>query len=116
MATTTPVAAVDVRHVREQLGLSRERLARLLDVSAKTIERWEERDTLPSSFLVRQRLTQLQEIADLGRLVYSAEAFALFLTSPLAEFDGQTALQLIALGQTERVLAALASDYEGLGY
>ena len=91
-------------------------MARLLDVSAKTIERWEAQGALPASRAVRERLAKLQEIARLGLLVYTSAGFHRFLTIPLPEFEGRTALQMIELGQEDRVIAALAADYEGLGY
>jgi hypothetical protein len=90
-------------------------MGRLVDVSAKTIERWEELDRVPYSREVRERLATIQEIIHLGLVVYTAEGLREFLATPLAEFDGRTALQLIELGQGDRVLAALAADYEGLG-
>jgi hypothetical protein len=34
----------------------------------------------------------------------------------LPVFEGRTALQMIEQGKTGEVIAALASDYEGLGY
>ena len=102
------------RQIREQLQLSRERMARLLDVTAKTIERWEGRD-VPTAPRLQHRLASLHEIAQLGMTVYTAEGFRQFLTTPLPEFEGRTALQLIELDEAERVLAALAADYEGLG-
>jgi hypothetical protein len=90
-------------------------MGRLVDVSAKTIERWEELDRVPYSREVRERFATIQEIIHLGLVVYTAEGLREFLATPLAEFDGRTALQLIELGQGDRVLAALAADYEGLG-
>jgi transcriptional regulator with XRE-family HTH domain len=105
-----------VRKLRADLGLSRERFGRLLDVSAKTVERWEAQGALPSGQMVRQRLAQLGEIAELGLIVYPPEVFRQLLASPAPRFGGHTALQLVELGQGERVLGALAADYEGLGY
>ncbi len=104
------------RRMREDLKLSRERMGRLLDVSAKTIERWEERNALPVTRVLVERLAKMQEIIRLGHAVYTPEGFRRFLSTPLDEFDGRTALQLIESGQADRVLSALAADYEGLGY
>jgi transcriptional regulator with XRE-family HTH domain len=101
--------------MRAELGLSRERMARLLDVSAKTIERWEQRGVAPRSTADRQRLLQIQEILELGLIVYTEEGLRLFLTTPMPVFDGSTGLQLIERGEGERVYGALAQDYEGLG-
>ena len=104
------------RRLRADMRLSRERMARLFDVSAKTIERWEERDTLPAGTRARNLLARLQEIVDLGLTVYTPDGFARYLATPLPAFGGRTALQLIEGGEADRVLAALAADYEGLGY
>ena len=105
--------AVSVRGLRSALGISRERMGRLLDVSARTIERWEDRDRLPSNRLLGMRSAQIQEIVDLGLIVYTPEGFVQFMSTPFPVFDGQTALQLVERGETERVMGALAADYEG---
>lgn len=104
------------RDLRTAFRLSRERLARLVGVSAKTVERWEARPTRPARDDTRARMAQLREIAELGAAVYTREGLADFLDAPLAEFDGLTALQLMERGESDKVLAALAADYEGAGY
>ena len=109
-----PIAQQDLAVLREGLGMSRERLARMLDVSAKTIERWEHGSGHPSGH-VAGRLAQLAEIAEVGQLVYSPAGLAQFLTTPMAVFGYHTAGQLIERGEAPIVLAALAADYEGLG-
>ena len=103
--------------LRRDLNLSRERMARLVDVSAKTVERWESRQALPAraSSRVRFQLAQIQEMRDLGLTVYTPEGFQAFLRTPLPAYDGKTPLQLIEHGSIEEVVAALAADYEGLG-
>jgi transcriptional regulator with XRE-family HTH domain len=113
---TIRVAPVQPRDLREAFHLSRERLARLIGVSAKTVERWEAKPTQPARDEIRARMAQLREIAELGAAVYTRERLADFMVAPLAEFEGLTPLQLIERGQAERVLAALAADYEGGGY
>ncbi len=115
MVRSSPLAAHPL-DVRRTLGLSRERMARLFDVSAKTVERWESRASPPPSPHGRRRLAELQEIAELGHVVYTPDGFTLFLTTPFPIFDGHTALQMIEAGQAERVMAALAEDYEGTGF
>lgn len=105
--------AVSTRRIRAALGISRERMGRLLDVSAKTIERWEESDRLPTSAAAAMRLAKLQEIVDLGLIVYTPAGFVLFMSTPFPAFGGLTALQLIERGDAETVMGALAADYEG---
>lgn len=104
--------------LRHDLNLSRERMARLVDVSAKTVERWEQRQSLPArtSARLRAQLAQIQEVRDLGLCVYTPEGFREFLKTPLPLFAGRTPLQMIEQGNADDVIAALASDYEGLGY
>ena len=107
-------SSLELRSVRESLGLSRERIARAFDVSAKSIERWEESGG-PSRPEQRARLAELAEIAELGRVVYPGDGFRLFLNTPLPAFGGRTALQAVEIGRAADVLGALAGDYEGGG-
>ena len=101
--------------LRHDLNLSRERMARLVDVSAKTVERWEAQKALPANIRVRGQLAEIQAVRDLGLQVYTRDGFQEFLRTPLPAFAGKTALQKIEQGETGDVLAALAADYEGLG-
>lgn len=114
--TVRTINPVQPRDLRDAFRLSRERLARLVGVSAKTIERWEARPTQPARDETRARVAQLREIAELGGAVYTAERLGDFMSAPLTEFGGLTPLQLIERGEADRVLAALAADYEGAGY
>jgi DNA-binding XRE family transcriptional regulator len=109
----TRPAVIDPPVLRAALGLSRERMARLLDVSWKTIERMEAQDRLPASSMAAARLAQIQQIVELGQTVYTPEGFAHFVSTPLPTFGGLTALQMIERGQGDQVLGALATDYEG---
>ena len=111
-----PAPPLDPRHIRRTLHLSRERMARLMDVSAKTIERWEERGALPGNGRRHNQLARIQEITELGLNVYTPEGFVQFLATPLPVFEGRTALQMIEQDHADQVLAALAADYEGLGF
>ena len=113
---TVRTAPIQPRDLRDVFRLSRERLARILGVSAKTVERWEAKPTRPARDEIRMRMAQLREIADLGAAVYTREGLANVLDAPLAEWGGLTALQLIERGEAERVLASLAADFEGSGY
>jgi hypothetical protein len=87
----------------------------MFDVSAKTVERWEAQDAAPSSPAAAGVFARLREIVELGRLVYTPQGFSRFLKTPLPVFEGRTAVKLLERGEGERVLSALAADYEGLG-
>jgi hypothetical protein len=89
-------------------------MGRLLDVSSRTVERWERDGKLPARPAVHQRLAQLQEIVELGLMVYTPKGLVLFLQSRFPEWNGRSGLELIEGGEGERVFGALASDYEGV--
>lgn len=114
-AKSTGPQLLDPRDLRRRLALSRERMGGILHVSAKTYERWEKGEASPNQEHY-VALTRIKEIEELGLLVYTPEGLSQFLNTPLPVFDGHSALEIIRLGQHERVVAALASDYEGLGY
>ena len=101
--------------IRQQLHLSQERMSHLLRVSCKTLWRWENTDASPNS-KAKEHLAKLQQIASLAQKVYTPQGVEEFIFTPQEEFDGHTAYDIISLGEYNRVIAALASDYEGLGY
>ena len=118
VATREHTYTLQPAELRRDLNLSRERMARLVDVSAKTIERWEEQNAIPGNANARIRgyVAQIQDVRDLGLSIYTPEGFQEFLKTPLPTFGGRTALQMIEQGNVDTVIAALASDYEGLGF
>jgi len=101
--------------LRESLGISAEALARLLQVSSKTVNRWEEQAHNPRNPIQISRLYKIKEIVDLGRRIYSPGGLREFLASPQPVFDGRTAFQLMTIGEYDVVIGALATDLEGLG-
>jgi transcriptional regulator with XRE-family HTH domain len=108
------LARQDVAALRTALGVSRERLGRMVNVSAKTVERWERGDTPPSGHSAG-RLAQLREIVELGQPVYAPAGLTQLLATPMAVFGDRTAAQMLERGDGALVLAALAADYERLG-
>lgn len=114
--TTTPKAILSPAEIRRLMNLSRERMGRLLDVSAKTIERWEARNEWPRNRLLRERLMQIQAIAQLGLMVYTRAGFDLFMTTPMGVFENHTALHFIEIGRGDDVFSAFAADYGGMGF
>jgi DNA-binding transcriptional regulator YiaG len=87
---TLDIAPIQPRDLRDALRLSRERLARLVGVSAKTIERWEARPTRPARDDARERMAKLRAIAELGETVYTRGRLGDFMATPLAEHGGLT--------------------------
>lgn len=104
---------LNVAGLRETLGISRERLGRVLDVSARTIQRWEDNDQLPSNRWVRGVLIELARIVDLGQEVFTPEGLQAVMTKPQPVFDNRSALELVENGEGERVFGEFAGAYEG---
>jgi DNA-binding XRE family transcriptional regulator len=114
MVTTHTPPTLSSLQVRLALGVSRDRMGRLLEVTSKTIRRLEDQHRLPAQPATATRLAKLKELTDLGLLVYTPDGFARFMATPLPVFDGLTGLQLVERGEVKRVFAELASTYEGV--
>lgn len=104
---------ISVAQLRKDLGISRERMARLLDVSARTIQRWEEQDQLPSNRWVMQVLVDVQNIVDLGLQVFEPRGVRLIMTTPQPGFGNKSGLDLVEAGRAGEVFGYLAGAYEG---
>lgn len=102
--------------IRESLALSTETLGRMLQVSSRTITRWEEQESTPRGQNQVLRIHKLKEIVDLGLQVYTYEGLREFLSKPQPPFNGHTAYQLMSIGEYDIVLSALVADFEGLGF
>ncbi len=110
------MSSLSVVRIRADLGISRERLGRVLDVSARTIQRWEEHDQLPTNKWILRVLIQLNEILDLALTVYQPQGVHLIMTTPQPGFRGRSGLDLVESGQGEEVFGSFAADYEGQGF
>lgn len=107
---------LDPLDIRSGLAISQERLSTLLRVSAKTVNRWEKDKRQPRDRDIILRLAKLKEIKDLGLSVYTPEGLKEFLTTPLPIFGGRCAFDLLQLGDYDRVIGAIAADFEGTGF
>ena len=113
MSSATSRPAVSVRGIREALGISRERIGRLLNLTSGTIARLERAGRLPSGVAAVTRLAQIQEVVELGLVVFTPDGFTRFMSAPAPSFRGLTPLQLIERGEAEQLFGALASLHEG---
>lgn len=116
MTAITSLKRLNPMEIRQGLAISQERLSRLLKVSSKTVNRWEKEHKVPRDSEILHRLAKLQEVKDLGLMVYSTDGLKEFLSTPLPVFEGRCAFDLLQLGEYEPVIAALASDLEGAGF
>jgi transcriptional regulator with XRE-family HTH domain len=101
----------DLRRLRASLGLSQEGLARILDVSGRTVERWEAGGG-PGSEAALRTLDQLDEIAALGREVYGDD-LPRFMSTPRRSLGHRSPAAALMRGDIRDVLAVLAQAAEG---
>lgn len=111
---TTHGAPLRIATVRSELGISRERLARVLDVSTRSVARWEEHDQLPANRWVRQVLVQLHNIIELGHESLTPEGFRALMQRPQPTFGHRSGIEAIEQGDAETVYRELAGPAEGL--
>lgn len=107
---------LSVAGVRHDLGVSRERMARLLDVSSRTIARWEDQGQLPTNRWVLQVLVQARNLIELGRESLTDAGIVRLMSTPQPAFGGRSGLEMIERGEAEAVyseLAGLAEGYTG---
>lgn len=105
-----------IEGLRDDLGLSRDELARLLGVSPTSIRKIERSDSYPVGVETRAILKRLEAIRDVALDVYTPEGVRLFLRSPLPRYDDRTPLELIEDGRIAEVYGEVCADYEGLGF
>ena len=106
------VRAPEIRTARDRLGLSRELLSRALDVSTRSIERWELRGSGAVSADTQRRLATVSEIADLAREVYG-ENVPSFMTTPRRSLGMRTPREALAHGDLDAVRQVLINALEG---
>ena len=107
----TDLGPRDVRALRDRLGLSQEMLARVLDVSSRTVERWEA-GASPADHRVVLLLARIDEVATLGTEVYGT-GLAQFMRMPRRALGGRTPTAALAAGDLDGVMSLLAQAAEG---
>lgn len=105
-----------IGQIRELLAISAETMGRMLQVTSRTVVRWEEQTYNHKNPDLVLRIHKLKEIVDLGSKIYTPEGLRIFLSRPQPVFDGHTAYQLMSIGEYDAVISALAADYEGMGF
>jgi transcriptional regulator with XRE-family HTH domain len=101
-----------LRLVRARLGLSQERFARVLDVSARSIARWEASDSAPVDPVTARRLVTVTEIVALAEEIYGADLGS-FLSTPRRSLVMRTPRQAMIDGDLELVREVLVDGLEG---
>jgi len=106
------VRAPEMRTIRGRLGLSQESFSRVLDVSARSVERWEAHGATRMDAGTARRLAVTQEILSLAAEVYGDEVAA-FMTTPRRTLDLRTPREAMIHGDLEKVRQLLIGGIEG---
>lgn len=100
-----------IGHIARVLQLSQESLARVLDVSSKTVHRWL-KGTKPKS---SSELVQLSRLVSLLEDTFPTEgAIQNYLNRPNPSLSGERPLDLLMRGEYERIEADLNAIQEGV--
>jgi putative toxin-antitoxin system antitoxin component (TIGR02293 family) len=91
--STTIAGTIEL--IRSSLNLSQEDLARILNVSVRTIVRWEKEGDQPPS-LEKERLEMIQEVVDIAGDIMDLENVPGWFSSPKESFSGLRPLDLLS--------------------
>ena len=108
---TTELKRPNLRGLRSALGFSRESIARVLDVSTRTVERWEGGANTENAHALL-RLDELNEIVRLGEEIYGDD-LARFMATPRQSLGNRTPAATLVRGDLDEVLDILSQAYEG---
>jgi transcriptional regulator with XRE-family HTH domain len=106
----------ELQTIRVTLGISQEILAQVLRVTVRTVSRWENGETQPTSPGDLAQIKRLKALMDLGLKAYSRNGLQSLLAESQPVFGNKTGIDMLAFGEYERVAAAIEADFEGLGY
>ncbi len=81
--------------IRETLKLSQEKLARVLDVSVRTIVRWEREGEVPPP-LEGERLDFILQVSGLAKGLMAPEDIPSWFTSPKSALSGSRPIDLLS--------------------
>ena len=89
-ATTDPA----IESIQAALRLSQDALARMLDLSVRTIVRWEGGEGPPS--LERERLELISEVVEIAKDIMKPEDLPIWFSSPKEAFSDRRPLDLLS--------------------
>jgi transcriptional regulator with XRE-family HTH domain len=106
------VQALQIRDLRSRLGLSQESLSRALDVSTRSVERWEAKGATTDHTETIRRVSLLEEISRLADEVYGP-AVESFMQTPRRSLEMRTPKEALVRGDFEAVRQTLIRALEG---
>ncbi len=102
----------EIRALRSLLGLSQESFSRAVDVSARSVERWEATGARSGDAKVLRRVGLLAEISQLAAEVYGPDVDS-FMRTPRRTLAMRTPKEALVRGDLEDVREVLIQALEG---
>jgi transcriptional regulator with XRE-family HTH domain len=102
----------EIRALRSHLGLSQESFSRAVDVSARSIERWEAKGARTDDAATLRRVSLLAEISQLATEVYGPDV-EVFMRTPRRSLEMRTPKEALVRGDLEAVREVLITALEG---
>ena len=106
------VQAPRIRALRSRLGLSQESFSRALDVSTRSVERWEAKGASTEDGETIRRVAALEEISRLTNEVYGADVES-FMRTPRRGLGMRTPKEALVRGDLEAVRQVLIGSLGG---
>jgi transcriptional regulator with XRE-family HTH domain len=107
-----PRAPGEIRSLRSHLGLSQESFSRAVEVSARSVERWEAKGARIEDGAILRRVALLAEIAQLAGEVYG-EGIDTFMRTPRRSLAMRSPKEALVRGDLEAVREILIRSLEG---
>src|SRR4051794_20629534 len=93
--------AIDVGSLREGFGVSQEEFARVTRYSTRSIAGWESGGALSDA--ARQKLMEAERLRQALAAILPGRSVGQWLRAPNRAFEGQTPLQVIERGESDRI-------------
>lgn len=92
---------ISVRGVRQKLGVSQEELARVTGYSTRSVAGWESGQLISDS--ARQKLVETERLRTALAQIIPDGQLGEWLRTPNPAFEGQTPIQIIERGESDRI-------------
>jgi len=103
----------DLKYIDRHTKLPKTKLGMVIHVNPKAISRWESYEVKNIKPEHAYTVKRLKEIVQLGLKVFNALGFWEFFENPQPVFGNKSALDMLMIGEFDRVESVLASMYEG---
>ena len=100
-------------HLSEGAVVDTADLARVSDTNPRSVARWRAQESTPRRE-AEERLLELRAVVDLARKVMRDDAARFWMRSPNPDLGYEKPLDLVALGQYQRVVDLLLALAEGV--